>query len=87
MSLVMKKPPANAGYATDADLIRVLGRSPEKETTIHSIILAWEIPWRGTWQATVHGGHKESDTTECTHIHMIYTILGFPGGSDGKESA
>ena len=32
-------------------------------------------------------GHKESDTTECTHIHMIYTILGFPGGSDGKESA
>jgi len=32
-------------------------------------------------------GHKESDTTECTHIHMIYTIQGFPGGSDGKESA
>ena len=21
---------------------------------------------RGTWQATVHGGHKESDTTEVT---------------------
>ena len=29
-------------------------------------------------------GHKESDTTECTHIHMIYTIQGFPGGSDVK---
>ena len=31
----------------------------------HSSILVWEIPWtRGVWQATVHGGHKEEDTTE-----------------------
>ena len=28
-------------------------------------ILAWKIPMdRGTWRATVHGAHKESDTTE-----------------------
>ena len=28
-------------------------------------ILAWRIPMdRGTWWATVHGGHKESNTTE-----------------------
>ena len=24
---------------------------------------------RGAWWATVHGGHKESDTTERTHTH------------------
>ena len=24
---------------------------------------------RGTWQATVHGGHKESDMTEYTYTH------------------
>ena len=29
------------------------------------------------WQATVHRGHKESDTTEhtCTHTQLIYNIL------------
>ena len=26
----------------------------EKEMAIHSSILAWEIPWTGAWQATVH---------------------------------
>ena len=25
---------------------------------------------REAWWATVHGDHKESDTTECIHIHM-----------------
>lgn len=29
--------------------------SLEKEKSIHSSILAWEIPWtEGTWQATAH---------------------------------
>ena len=28
-----------------------------------SSIIAWRIPMdRGAWRATVHGGHKESDT-------------------------
>ena len=37
----------------------------EKEMAAHSIILALENSMdRGVWQATVHGGHKESDTTE-----------------------
>ena len=27
----------------------------EKEKATHSSILAWEIPYRGAWQATVHG--------------------------------
>ena len=26
----------------------------EEEMTTHSSILAWRIPWRGTWKATVH---------------------------------
>ena len=27
----------------------------EREMATHSNILAWEIPWAGDWQATVHG--------------------------------
>ena len=43
----------------------------EKGMATHSSILAWEIPMnRGAWQATVHGGHKESDMTKrLTHFH------------------
>ena len=37
----------------------------EKGMAIHSSILAWRIPQtRRAWQATVHGGHKESDMTK-----------------------
>ena len=30
----------------------------EKEMATHSSILAWKIPWRGAWLATVHGVAK-----------------------------
>ena len=41
-----------------------------QEMAIHSSILAWGIPMdRGTWRATVHGGHKKPDTTEHTRTH------------------
>ena len=37
----------------------------EKGTATHSSILAWRIPMdRGASWATVHGGQKESDSTE-----------------------
>ena len=37
----------------------------EEGRATHSSILAWRIPMdRGAWWATVHGGRKESDTTE-----------------------
>ena len=47
----------------------------------HSSILAWRIPMdRGAWWAIVHGGLKESDTTEpltlsllllkCMHVYI-----------------
>ena len=37
--------------------VQSLGRedSLEKKMATHSSIVAWKIPWRGTWQATVHG--------------------------------
>ena len=52
----------------------------EKGKVTHSSILAWRIPW------TVYSpwGCKESDTTERRPLR---TLLGFPGGSDGKVSA
>ena len=37
----------------------------EEGMATHFSILAWRIPIdRGAWRATVHGGRKESDTTE-----------------------
>ena len=30
----------------------------EKGMATHSSILAWRIPWRGDWWATVHGATK-----------------------------
>ena len=46
------------------DLIPGWGRSPGEENGNHSSILARRIPMdRGAWWATVHGGHKELDTT------------------------
>ena len=60
---VVKKLPANA-----VPWVQSLGQEDalEKEIATHSSILAWEIPrTEGAWGATVHGGHKESDMTEC----------------------
>ena len=43
----------------------------EDEMATHFSILAWEIQYRGTWRATVHGwqsvGHDLA--TELTHTH------------------
>ena len=45
----------------------------EEDMTTHSSILAWRIPIdRGAWQATVHGGHKQSDTTKRLGIAHQY---------------
>ena len=46
----------------------------------HSIILAWEVPWTGGWQATVHGVAKDLDTTWQT------TPVSLPGISHGPRS-
>ena len=54
-SSVVKNLPANAG---DAGLIPGSERSPEEGNgnTIQCSCL--EVPWRGAWQATIHGGCK-----------------------------
>ena len=59
--------------------VRFLGQedSLEKEMATHSSVLVWRIPWMG---ATVHGVAK-------SYIPLSNYLLGFPGGSDGKESA
>ena len=66
----VKKLSANAG---DVGLIPRLGREDplEQEMATHSRNLAWKIPWKRSWAATVHGGPKESDMIEHTHTYAI----------------
>ena len=55
---VVKNPPANAGDTRDAGLFPGSGRSPGEGHATRSSILAWKIPWRGAWWATVYGAAK-----------------------------
>ena len=43
----------------------------EKGMDTYSSILAWRIPWRGAWQATVHGVAK-SQTQLSDNAYMHY---------------
>ena len=47
--------------------VRFLGRKDAREESMatHSSVLAWRIPWRGAWPATVDGV-AESDGIEVT---------------------
>ena len=54
--------------------------SLEKETATHFNILTWEIPWRE------EPGRLQSMGLQRV-AHNLATKQGFPGGSDGKESA
>ena len=58
--LAVKNMPANAG---DTGLIHGLGRFT-RERNDNSLQYCLENPMDlGAWQAIVHGGHKESNTT------------------------
>ena len=50
-----------------------LGREDplEKEMAIRSSILAWRIPRMQELGGLQSVGHKESDTTELLHFHML----------------
>ena len=63
---VVKNLPASTGDMGDEGLIP--GEDPlEKEMAIHSSFLAWEIPWTGAWQTTVHGVSKNrTQLSNCT---------------------
>ena len=58
-------PPANAGDAKDSELISGSGRSPGVGNG-NPLQYACQVnlKYRGAWGATVHGGCKQSDTTE-----------------------
>ena len=67
---VVKNPPANGGVAGDAGSVTGLGRPLEEGNGNPLQYSCLGNPMkRGTWQATVHGGHKESDMTELLSIH------------------
>jgi len=62
---VVKNPPANAGEARDTGSIPRSERSPgvgNGNSLLYSCLK--NSMDRGAWQAIVHGGHKESDTSE-----------------------
>ena len=64
MGLVVKNPPANARDVRDVGLIPGSGRSPgEGNGNPLQYSCLENYMDRGTWQATVHGVTKESDTT------------------------
>ena len=64
---MVKNLPANAGDIRDAGSIPGSGRSPGGGHVFplkHSCLE--NLKDRGAWQATVHWGRKELDTTEVT---------------------
>ena len=72
MALVVKNTPANAGDVRDGGLIPGLGRFPGEGPGNPLQDSCLENPMnRGAWQATVHRGHTESNTTEATQHACI----------------
>ena len=64
----------------------------EKEMATHSMVLAWRIPGTGepggvtqSWTGLKRLS-SSSSSSSLTSL-KIYVYMGFPGGSDGKESA
>ena len=47
----------------------------EKEMATHSSILACRIPWTEEPAGYSPWGHKESDTTEHTHIYTAFEVV------------
>ena len=78
---MLKNPPATARDTGDASSIPGLGRSPGEGNgnPLQDSCLGNPMGRRG-WQATFHGGHKQSDTTEHTHVHRVFLRDG------GKEA-
>ena len=66
VALVVKKLPATAGDIRDTGSIPGSGRSPGEGNGNLLQYSCLENPMDRAWQATVHGGHKESNRTEAT---------------------
>ena len=79
---MVKKPPANGGDIRDTGLIPGSGRCPGGANGNPLQYSCLENPMdRGAWWATVHGGHEESDMTECacTDVCIKYQPLVYNG--------
>ena len=64
---MIKNPPANAGDIRDTVSIPGSGRSPGRENDNPLQYSCPENPMdKGSWWATGHGDHTESDMTEVT---------------------
>ena len=67
MALVVKNLPAIVEELRDTGSIPGVGRSPRGGNGNPLQYSCLENPMdRGAWRATVHGSHKESDTTKVT---------------------
>ena len=77
VALVVKNPPANAAdmrQGFDAWVRKIPWRREWQPTPV---LLPGKSHGQGASQAIVHGGHKESDMTEATRMHIeLYTIHG-----------
>ena len=62
----------DAGDVRDAGSIPVSGRYTEKEMATHSSRLAWEIPWRGAWQAKSMGLQRLGCLSTHTHMQIYF---------------
>ena len=47
----------------------------QKEMAIHSRTIAWKIPWTEEPGRLQSMGHKESDTTERLHFHLLSRVI------------
>ena len=72
VALVVKNPPADAGDTADPGLIPGSVRSPGvgNSNPLQYSCLGNSMD-RGSWWATVHGGHKQSGMTGHAHINCI----------------
>ena len=77
MAGVLKNPTDIAGDISDAASIPGLGRSSGGGNATHSNILAWRIPWRGAWQATVHGVAKSQTRLKWLNTHKNRSLYAF----------
>ena len=74
--LEVKNLPANSGNIRDSSLIPGSGRSPGEgnDNSLQYSCLEGSMD-RGAWQAKIHGGRKESNTTErlsLTHPSFLW---------------
>ena len=78
---MVQNPPENAGDIRDVGTQETqapsLGQEDplEKEMAPHSSVLAWKIPDRGAWQATVYGVAESDMTEQLTQEKVRYYFI------------